>query len=84
MSSNKIETVKAKLVDVVATALELRADEVTDDLSSDTCMSWDSLRHLRLVLSVEDAFAVSFGEDEIISLTSVSAFLGALLERLPD
>ena len=84
MSLNKVATVKAKLFDVVATALELPADAVTDDLSSDSCMTWDSLRHLRLVLAVEDAFAVSFGEDEIISLTSVPAILDALLERLSD
>jgi acyl carrier protein len=75
---------KPKLLEIVATALELPPAGVTDDLSADNCPAWDSLRHLRLVLAIEDAFGVTFDEDEIISLTSVSALLGALQERLCD
>lgn len=74
--------IKPELFDVVAAVLELPADRVSDDLSTANCETWDSLRHLRLVLAVEDHFAVSFDEVEIASLTSVSTLLDAVTERL--
>lgn len=82
MSLSEAATIKPKLLGVVATVLELPSDDVNDELSSDNCKAWDSLRHLRLVLAVEDSFAVNFDEDEIASLTSVSALLAAITARL--
>jgi acyl carrier protein len=82
MTLNEVSAIKPKLLDIVAAVLELPSVSVTDALSSDNCDSWDSMRHLRLVLAVEDGFGVSFDEDEIATLTSVSALLNAIAGRL--
>jgi acyl carrier protein len=44
---------------------------VTKDLTAADVEEWDSLKHIRLVLSVEDAFHVSFSASEIGNLKNV-------------
>ena len=44
---------------------------------------WDSLHHLRIVVALEDRFAVRFGDDELLELTSVASIATALERHLP-
>ena len=75
-------SVRLKLVDLVATTLDLPADQVHDELSSDTSDVWDSVHHLMLILAVEDAFGVQFGEGELLSLTNFRDLLMAVEQRV--
>jgi acyl carrier protein len=74
--------IKLQLVDMMASALSVPPDTIKDDFSSDTCENWDSVRHLTLVLAIEDKFGVTFEEDEIWSLLSLAALTKALETRL--
>lgn len=42
---------------------------------------WNSVGHLALVLELEQAFKVSFENDEIVSLGSVEAILAAIARK---
>jgi len=70
----------AALKHVVALALNVDDAEVGDDASMDTVGAWDSLRHLYVVMAVEEAFDAKFDDDEAVSVTSVP-LLRAALER---
>lgn len=48
-------------------------EEVKDDLSQTTCMQWDSLSHLNLVVELEDEFGVSFEPEDIAEMKSLEA-----------
>jgi len=76
--------VRPRLLEILSAVLELSSHQIKDDLSVDNCEMWDSIRHLRLVLAVEDAFAVTFDESEIGSLTSLSVLYSAIIARLPS
>lgn len=52
--------------------------EVPDDLSQETFKKWDSLRHLNLVVALEEEFGVTFTAGDISTLTSYKAILDAL------
>ena len=39
---------------------------LTEDSSSDTLPQWDSLRHMNLVLALEDEFGVSIPDEEAV------------------
>ena len=45
--------------------------EAKPDLSASDVDGWDSLKHLRLILSVQDAFHVSFSAAEIGNLKNI-------------
>jgi acyl carrier protein len=54
-----------KIRPIVATVLELPEDQVVADSSPQHCESWDSVRHLNLILALEQEFAIQFEPDEI-------------------
>jgi acyl carrier protein len=70
--------VKARLVDILANTLGVAPDAITDDFSAEQCGNWDSVRHLTLVLAIEDHFQIAFDEDEIWSLFSLPALTVAI------
>lgn len=67
-----------QLVEAVMDAFGIEKDEVTPQLSRDSLAEWDSVGHLKLVLSVEEAFGLRFAAAEIPSLTSVAAIQDAV------
>jgi acyl carrier protein len=72
--------VPSSLRDLVADTLEIGPDEVTPELSVGTVESWDSFRHLQLVLAVEGEYGVQFDPGRIPDLTTV-ALIQAELEK---
>jgi acyl carrier protein len=55
---------------VIATVLEVPADTVGPGTDMDTVEGWDSLRHLTLVLSLEQEFGVHIDDEDAGSITS--------------
>jgi acyl carrier protein len=68
------------LTDVIKNVLEL--DSVREDDSMQTIKSWDSLRHLNLVMAIEEHFRITFDPDEIPELTSVRNISAAIRRRV--
>jgi acyl carrier protein len=65
---------------IVADVFEVPLDQVRPDSSPDTISTWDSLRHLNMVLALEQEFGVDFRPEEIEQLLSVE-LVAALLEE---
>ena len=72
-----------RVKDVMAAVLEVDVLTIGDDASMDTISSWDSLRHMNLVLALEDAFGVSFPDDDAANATSYQLILLVLRELAP-
>jgi acyl carrier protein len=66
------QQVPSSLRDILADILEISPEEVTPDLSTGTVDSWDSFRHLQVILAVEGEYGVQFDPQQIPELTSVS------------
>lgn len=69
-----------RVKDVMAAVLEVDVRTIGDDASMDTIANWDSLRHMNLVLALEDAFGVSFPDDDAANATSYQLILLVLRE----
>ena len=67
--------------DLMALTLELPPESITVDTVQESCPQWDSLRHLNLMLALEDTFQVALTVEEIGQLTSVAAILAYLRDR---
>jgi acyl carrier protein len=53
--------------------------KVTPELSAKDVDSWDSLTHIRLVLTVEKAFKIKFSTSEVGKLQDVSDLVALIL-----
>jgi acyl carrier protein len=67
-----------KMRDVMALMLEIPADEISDATEMDAVEGWDSLKHLKIVLALEETFDVSFEEEIALEITSVPKIRVAL------
>jgi len=59
-----------KLKEVLSRIFNVRMDMISDDASPDTIENWDSLRHMNLVLALEEEFAVEFTDDQVVEILS--------------
>lgn len=66
---------------IMADVLQMAETEITDNLTIDDLEIWDSLKHMDLVVSIEQAFKIELTLDEIIIMTSVVAIKRVLNER---
>lgn len=55
---------------VLATMLNVDASTINEDSSMDNVPSWDSLRHMNLVLALEEEFKVTIPDDDAGNITS--------------
>lgn len=69
-----------KMRDVLATMLQVSPEEVSDATEMDAVEGWDSLKHLKIVLALEEAFDVSFDEEIALEITSVPKIRAALAD----
>lgn len=58
------------LQQVMATLLNVDIAAIGPDASMDTIASWDSLRHMNLVLALEEEFKVSIPDEDAGNITS--------------
>ena len=51
-------TVQDRLINVMSAVFEIPIEQIKDDSSPDTIKSWDSLKHMNLVISLEEEFMI--------------------------
>ena len=67
-----------KLNKILSKVLEVKENEITDEMSPDTVDAWDSFNGLMLVSELESEFGVKFTMDEVLSVKNVGDIKKAL------
>lgn len=62
----------------LAKALKVAPENITDNASQMDLSAWDSVRHMNVVLAVENDFDIEFGDDELPTLTSLPNLVAAI------
>lgn len=70
----------AKISHLLADTFGIDSETVTSDTAAANTPAWDSVMHLNLCLSIEDAFGVKLTPEEMFEMTSVRA-IEAVLAR---
>jgi acyl carrier protein len=63
--------VEERVEGLLAEVLQLPAAKITDDLTMRDVEVWDSLKHMELVVSLEETFGMQLTFDEIVAMQSV-------------
>lgn len=69
------------LKQVMATLLTVEVSAIGEDASMDTIPTWDSLRHMNLVLALEEEFKVAIPDEDAGNITSYK-LIKLVLEEL--
>ena len=73
---------EARLKQVMATVLGVPAAAIGPDSSQDTIPAWDSLKHMNLVLALEQAFGVEVPDEDAAEITSYALIKVVLQDRM--
>lgn len=74
--------IEDKVLATLAALLNASRAELSPQSTRESLTAWDSLKHMHLVLALEEAFGIEFDDAEIASLTSVPGLVDAVAAKV--
>jgi acyl carrier protein len=65
-----MENQKAKILEVMSSVFEVELSTLNEDSSIDSIENWDSIRHLNLILALEEEFNITIPDEEVGDLVN--------------
>lgn len=53
---------------IMSAVFDLPIESINEDSSPDSIESWDSLKHINLVVALEEEFKINFSDNEILEI----------------
>ena len=77
-----VSRLEDRLRNIFADVFDVSEKGINDESSPDTIEIWDSLRHLQLIMALEDAFDISLSADEVTEMLSFKDVKSLLMKQL--
>ena len=65
-----MENQKVKILEVMSSVFEVELSILNEDTSIDNIENWDSIRHLNLILALEEEFKITIPDEEVGDLVN--------------
>ena len=66
---------RERVLQIVSQVLGSPVEEINEQSSPDRVETWDSLRHMNLMLALEEAFSIQFTDTQIMEMLSVKVII---------
>ncbi|MHB9074521.1 MAG: acyl carrier protein [Desulfobaccales bacterium] len=73
---------KDNLFRIISNVMNVPIEFLNEESSPDNVESWDSLKHLNLILAIEQEFNIVLTDEEIIEMMNVQLILAILKDKL--
>jgi acyl carrier protein len=74
--------IKERILQVMATVFETEVAMMNGGSSTDNIEAWDSVKHLTLILALEEEFDISIPNEEIGNLVNYKLIELSILEQI--
>jgi len=74
--------VKEKVYQIISQIMETSVDSISENSSGDDIDKWDSLKHMDLMMTLEEEFEIQFTDEELVESTDVKSILEAIQEHV--
>ena len=71
-----------RLTEIFMDIFDLDSIELTPETTADDVSGWDSLTHIRLILTIQKAFQIKFSTSEVGNLKNVGDLVRLIKARL--
>ena len=71
---------RERVYKIISQVFNVPIEDINDESSSDDIETWDSLKHMNMVLALEEEFNVQFGEEQILEMLNVGLIIEILKE----
>jgi len=72
--------VRERVYKIISQVFNVPIENINDESSSDDIETWDSLKHMNMVLALEEEFNVQFGEKQVLEMLNVGLIIEILKE----
>ena len=76
------KTIESELKNVMSAVFGISVDDINNNSSSITVKNWDSLKHMNLIIALEEEFEIEFSDDEIMEMKGYASIKYNLINRL--
>jgi acyl carrier protein len=76
------ETIQQSLKTLLAKIMQVEQALINDEASTANLENWDSLRHMKLIIALEEEYGLVFDEYQIETMTSFSGILTAMQQAI--
>lgn len=76
-----MENIDERIKDVMSAVFEIDADSINEESSRDTVDGWESIKHLDLIVALEEEFGVAIPLEEVGNMTNFK-YIKLTLEEL--
>jgi len=73
--------VEKQLPQLMARLFRIEENQITDALTMSDLEIWDSLKHMELVVVIEETFNIELSFDEIVEMKDVGAIKSILINK---
>ena len=73
-----------RLKSVFSVVFEMPIEEINNESSPGSIELWDSLKHMNLVIALEEEFNIQFDDEEILEIQSFSLIKSTLLKYMKN
>ena len=84
---DRLSPLAQKVKSIMAETFKVEPDAINQDASPDNLDHWTSLKHVDLVLNLQQAFAIEFTDsqivEELLTYTTIVQTVEAALQRRP-
>ena len=73
-----------KLKEIMVELFEMKENAITDSLTMKDTDVWDSLKHIQLIMTIEEKFNITIDFTDSIEMTSIPIIKNKILKYLND
>ena len=74
--------IESKIKSVVSAVFQIPENKIDNESSPDNIKSWDSLKHMNLVVALEEQFNILFTDEEIIELINLKLIIHIIKSKV--
>jgi acyl carrier protein len=73
---------KERIRNVMSIVFGIEKVQVKDNSEPGLIENWDSLRHMNLIVALEEEFGITFSDDEITELLNMELIISIVSEKI--
>ena len=72
----------SQVIEVLSDVLDTPIEAISAETSPDTNESWDSIKHLNIIMAIEEEFNVTLSPEEQMEMLTVSLIADLISEKV--
>ena len=72
----------SQVIEVLSDVLDTPTEAISAETSPDTNESWDSIKHLNIIMAIEEEFNVTLSPEEQMEMLTVSLIADLISEKV--